>query len=173
MSRLVQALAYRLYLLTMRGEALVWLKVRRVLLRASGAHLGHPVNVFPNVFIEGVENLTVGNSVSFNRDCNISAVGGVTIGDHVSIAHATTILTAEHGFSDPAVPIQLQPVTYEPVTIGNNVWIGARAIILAGVSLAEGTIVGAGAVVTKSVEQPNWTVAGVPAKRLHSPLPRK
>ena len=122
------------------------------------------INIFANVAIDGAEGLTVGNSVSFNRDCNISAAGGLTIGDHVSIGHGTTILTVEHGFADPDVPIQLQPIEYQSVMIGNNVWIGARVIILAGISLAPGTIVGAGAVVTKAVEEPNCTIAGNPAQ---------
>ena len=157
-------LAHRLYLATMRFEGMGWLPVRRILLDAmSGRRQGH-VNIFANVAVDGALGLTVGNSVSFNRDCNISAAGGLTVGEHVSIGHATTILTVEHGFADPVVPIQLQPVEHRPVNIGNNVWIGARAIILAGVSLAEGTIVGAGAVVTKSIEEPYCTVAGNPAR---------
>ena len=157
-------LAQRLYLATMRFEGMGWLTVRRILLDAMSGRRQGRINIFANVAVDDAEGLTVGNSVSFNRDCHISARGKLTIGDHVSIGHATTILTVEHGVVDPAVPIQLQPIEHRPVTISNNVWIGARAIILAGVSLAEGTIVGAGAVVTKLVEEPYCTVAGNPAR---------
>ena len=163
-SGLQRKLAHRLYLATMRFEGMGWLALRRALLRAMSGRGQGTINIFANVAIDGAEGLTVGNSVSFNRDCNISAAGGLTIGDHVSIGHGTTILTVEHGFADPDVPIQLQPIEYQSVMIGNNVWIGARVIILAGISLAPGTIVGAGAVVTKAVEEPNCTIAGNPAQ---------
>lgn len=157
-------LATRIYLATMRFEGMNWVKVRRSLLAAMGARIGHGVNIFAHVVVDGAERLTVGNSVSFNRDCNVSAAGGLKIGDHVSVGHSTTILTVQHSFDDSSVPIQLQPITYASVTIGDNVWVGARAIILAGVSLAEGTIIGAGAVVTRSIHEPYCTLAGNPAR---------
>ena len=138
-SGLKRMLAQRLYLATMRFEGMGWLPLRRVLLDAMSGRRQGRINIFANVAVDGAERLTVGNSVSFNRDCHISATGNLTIGDHVSIGHATTILTVEHGFANPTVPIQLQPIEHRPVTIGNNVWIGARAIILGGVSLAEGS----------------------------------
>ena len=163
-SDLKPKLAFRLYLATIHFQSMAWLSVRRWLLNAMSGRRQGRISIFANVMIEGAEALKVGNSVTFNRDCHISAAGGLTIGDHVSIGHATTILTAEHGFADPDVPIQLQPIEYGAVSIADNVWIGARAIILAGVSLPEGTIVGAGAIVTKPVEEPYCTVAGNPAR---------
>lgn len=163
-SRLLAALYYRLYLLTMRGEAMSWLRVRRKLLDRLLGRKHAMLNIFPDVFIEGLEGLQLGDNVSINRSCNISAAGGIVIGNDVSIAHSSTILTAEHGFSRHDVPIKLQPVSFAPVAIGNNVWIGARVCILAGASLADGTIVGAGSVVKHSVPEPNCTVAGVPAR---------
>jgi acetyltransferase-like isoleucine patch superfamily enzyme len=81
----------------------------------------------------------------------------------LTIAPAVTIWTTEHGFEGPA-PIQDQPMTFHPVAIGNDVWIGVRAIILGGATLPDGTIVGAGSVVTKAFAEPYTTIAGVPAK---------
>lgn len=159
--RVLRRLAHRLYLLTMRGEAMSWLRVRRFLLSIMLGRKHARLNVFPNVFIEGWWNLKIGNNVSLNRDCNISANGGLIIGDDVAIGHSVSILTTQHGF-DGESPIKDQPVTMSPVTIGRNCWIGARAIIMA--SLPDGTIVGGGAVVTRSPEQANCTVAGVPAR---------
>jgi len=163
-------LAYRLYLATMRGESMVWIRVRRRLLDAMLGRRHQALNVFANVYIENYEGLRIGDHVSINRDSNISAGGGLTIGDYVAIGHATSILTANHGFSDPDVPIKYQPVTQAPVAIGRNVWVGAKVIILPGVSIAEGTVLAAGAVLTQSVREPNTIVGGIPARRLKSRL---
>ena len=148
----------------MRGESMAWLPVRRWLLDQLLGRKHRQLNIFPQVFIEGIEGLTLGDNVSINRDCNLSAAGGLAIGNDVSVAHSTSILTTEHSFSDLEHPIKEQAVTTANVAIADNLWIGARAIILAGVSLASGTIVAAGSVVKDSVADDNCTIAGVPAR---------
>lgn len=163
---LQKALLYRLYLLTMRGESQRWLSIRRWIFDRLLGRKHYKLNIFADVFIEGIERLSIGDNVSINRGSHISANGGLSIGNDVSIAHAASILTMEHGFSNPALPIKNQPVAFAAVSIGDNVWIGARVCILAGVSLATGTIVAAGAVVKHSVTEPNCTVGGVPARIL-------
>lgn len=164
--RVEKALLYRLYLLTMRGESMHWLRLRRWIFDRLLGRRHRRLNIFADVYIQGLEGLTLGDDVSINRGCNLSAAGGLVIGNHVSIAHSTSILTAEHGFSDPTTPIKEQPVAFAPVAIGDDVWIGARVCILAGVSLPTGTIVAAGAVVNRAVAEPNCTIGGVPAKVL-------
>ncbi|AQR72918.1 acyltransferase [Sphingomonas sp. LM7] len=156
-------IAYRLYLLTLRGESQTFVKIRRVLLNVmlGKRHIG--LNVFPDVFLEDVDGLELGDNVSINRSCNISCSGGITIGDDVSIAHGVSILTTEHGFDDPDVPIKRQPVSRHPVVIESDVWIGAKATVLAGVRIGKGSIVAAGAVVTKDVPA-NSIVGGIPAR---------
>lgn len=161
-------IAYRLYLLILRREALFWLKLRRRLLAVMTGRRAQSLNIFSDVFVEDYQGLTIGDHVSINRGCNISAGGGLTIGDHVSIGHATSIITADHGFADPGTPIKYQPHRPAAVRIGANVWIGARVVILSGVEIADGTIVAAGSVVTKSVLEPDTIVGGVPARRIKS-----
>lgn len=163
-SKLKRALLYRLYLLTIRGESIAWLRLRRWIFNQLLDRNHNKLNIFPDVFIEGVEGLKLGDNVSINRGCNISADGGVTIGNDVSIGHSTSIMSTEHRHSDSTRPIKEQWVDNLPVTIGDNIWIGARVCILAGVSLPPGTIVGAGSVVTRSIADENCTIAGVPAK---------
>lgn len=163
-NRLRRKIAWRIYLATMRMEGMFWVKVRRRLLDAMLGRRHAELNVFADVFVNGYEELVLGDNVSLNRGCHISAAGGLRIGNHVSIGHDTSILTSEHGFADAHSPIKNQPVDWAPVAIGDNVWIGARVVILGGVTLPEGTIVGAGSVVTKSVSKPYTTIAGVPAK---------
>lgn len=161
-------LAIRAYMLTMRCEGMWAPALRRRLLGAiTGAKLDG-LNVFADVFFEGFEGLQIGRNCSFNRGCNISAFGGITVGDHVSIGHGVSIVSTNHGFADQAVPIQLQPSNYAAVTIADNVWIGARATILAGVTIPSGTVIAAGAVVTKPIAEPDMVVAGVPARVIKS-----
>jgi acetyltransferase-like isoleucine patch superfamily enzyme len=160
----------RCYLVLMRFEGMWAVGVRqRIVARIIGQH-PEVFNIFAHVFIEGFEGLRVGNHVSINRNSNLSCAGGVTLGDHVAIGHGTSILSANHGYADPHIPINQQPLIMAPVRIGNNVWIGARVTILAGVSVADGTVIAAGAVVTKSIVEPNMIVGGVPAKPIKSRL---
>ncbi|WP_272946772.1 acyltransferase [Antricoccus suffuscus] len=118
-----------------------------------------------SVFLFSLKNLEIGNRVSIHPMCYIDASGGVRIGDDVSVAHGVTIMSTEHQFVDISVPIRDQPIEFVPVVINNDVWIGAGAKILAGVSVGHGSVVAAGAVVTRDVP-PLMVVAGVPARVL-------
>ncbi len=90
-------------------------------------------------------------------------IGPVTIGDHVNLAQGITVTALNHNFADAQRRIDEQGVSTAPVTIGNDVWIGANAVVLPGVSIGCHCVVAAGAVVTKDVA--DYTlVAGVPAK---------
>lgn len=82
------------------------------------------------------------------------------IGDNVLIASHTIITSLTH---DPNAEIYRETLIKKKVKIGNNVWIGAGAIILPGVTIGDGAIIGAGSVVTKDIP-PNTIVAWVPAK---------
>jgi len=91
--------------------------------------------------------------------------GGITIGDRVYTAPSVQILAVNHVFSDPTRPIIDQGITAEGIVIGDDVWIGAGAIVTDGVTIGQGAVVAAGAVVTDDVP-PHTVVGGVPAKVL-------
>lgn len=165
---MMKKFAVRFYMASMRFEGMWALALRRRLIAAITGQRREVLNIFANVFIEGFEGLRVGNHVSINRDSNLSCFGGVSIGNNVAIGHGTSIISTNHGFSDRETPINYQPVSEAPVSIGNNVWIGARATILAGVSIADGTVVAAGAIVTRSVTEPDMIVGGIPARIIKS-----
>jgi acetyltransferase-like isoleucine patch superfamily enzyme len=93
----------------------------------------------------------------------IDATGGLDIGSDVSIAHGVTVMTTEHDFSGGDRPIRENALIYSPVTIGNDVWVGAGVKILAGVTIGNRVVIGAGAVVTKSIPSNSLSV-GVPAR---------
>jgi acetyltransferase-like isoleucine patch superfamily enzyme len=92
-----------------------------------------------------------------------TVIGPVTIGSHVNLAQGITITALNHNFEDKSQRIDAQGVSTKPVIIGDDIWIGANAVVLPGVSIGNHSVVAAGAVVTKDVP-PHSLVAGVPAK---------
>jgi acetyltransferase-like isoleucine patch superfamily enzyme len=90
-------------------------------------------------------------------------IGPVTIGSHVNLAQGITITALNHNFTDNTKNIGEQGVTTKQVVIKDDVWIGANAVILPGVTIGRHCVVAAGAVVTKDVPD-NTLVGGVPAK---------
>ena len=90
-------------------------------------------------------------------------IGPVTIGSHVNLAQGITVTALNHNFTDTEKRIDEQGVSTSPVTIEDDIWIGANATILSGVKIGQHSVIAAGAVVTKDVP-PHSLVAGVPAK---------
>lgn len=90
-------------------------------------------------------------------------IGPVDIGNHVNLAQGITVTALNHNFSDTNKRIDEQGVSTNPVSIEDDVWVGANAVILPGVTIGEHCVVAAGAIVTKDVP-PHSLVAGVPAK---------
>jgi acetyltransferase-like isoleucine patch superfamily enzyme len=90
-------------------------------------------------------------------------IGPVTIGSHVNLAQGITVTALNHNFEDTHKRIDEQGISTNPVTIEDDIWIGANAVILPGITIGHHSVVAAGAVVTKDVP-PHSLVAGVPAK---------
>lgn len=90
-------------------------------------------------------------------------IGPVIIGSHVNLAQGITVTALNHNFSDPQKRIDEQGVRTELITIEDDVWIGANAVILPGVTIGRHSVIAAGAVVTKDIP-PHSLAAGIPAK---------
>ena len=90
-------------------------------------------------------------------------IGPVTIGSHVNLAQGITVTALNHNFEAPERRIDEQGVSTQQVTIGDDIWIGANAVVLPGVTVGNHCVIAAGAVVTKDVPS-HSLVAGVPAK---------
>lgn len=90
-------------------------------------------------------------------------IGPVTIGSHVNLAQGVVVTALNHNFEDKDKRIDEQGVTTKPVVIKDDVWIGANAVILPGVTIDSHSVVAAGAVVTQNVPA-NVVVAGVPSR---------
>jgi maltose O-acetyltransferase len=104
--------------------------------------------------------LVIGARTRVNARCCLDTRGSLRIGDDVSISREVMILTASHEMNDPSFPL-----VEHPVRIDDHVWIGARALVLPGVTLGAGSVVAAGAVVTRDVA-PLAVVGGVPARAI-------
>ncbi len=115
--------------------------------------------MFPPFYTDCGKNIHIGKNVFINSGCRFQDQGGIIIGDGVLIGHNAVLATLNHDIN----PENRSSMTPAPIIIGKNVWIGASATILPGVTIGDGAIVAAGAVVTKNVP-PNVIVGGVPAK---------
>lgn len=114
-----------------------------------------------HVYISNGENLTIGRECQINENVFIQ---GATIGNYVMIAPNVSILNSRHKTVDTRVPMIRQgDVKYVNPIIEDDVWIGRNAIIMPGIRIAQGTIIGAGAVVTKDT-LPCSVYGGVPAR---------
>lgn len=102
--------------------------------------------------------VSIGRGSIINANCLLYTTGGLVIGDNVSISSGTWLVTGTHDVNDLHFLDK-----YLPIVIGNTVWIGVRATILAGVTIGEGAVIMAGAVVTRDVP-PYAVVGGVPAR---------
>lgn len=108
-----------------------------------------------------VGDITIGDETRIGIHCTI--IGPVCIGNHVHLAQGITVTALNHNFEDTERRIDEQGISTKPVIIGDDVWIGANAVILPGVTIGKHAVIAAGAVVTKDVA--DYTlVGGVPAK---------
>ena len=110
--------------------------------------------------IKNPGNITVGNNVTFNDGAYLNGLGKISLGDNVSISAMSIIVST--GLDTDSLAISKIHVDKE-IIIGNNVQVGAGAIILAGVSIGNNVVIGAGAIVTKDIDS-NCIVAGNPAR---------
>jgi len=120
---------------------------------------------YPGVFITHTYGFNVGSNVFINSGAVIDGRGGITIGNHVMIGPNVCITSSTHQYKDLTLPMMIHGHELRPVIIGNDVWIGANATILGGVTIGQGAIIAAGAVVNNDVEK-FAIVGGVPARKI-------
>ena len=133
------------------------IKIQELTNELFGSRLPASSHIIPPMQIDEAEQITIGENVFINHSLTVMSVGSVTIEDGVMIGPEAALLTANHDFNN------LMVLKCKPIVIKKGAWIGARAIILPGVTVGEGAIVASGAVVTKDVE-PKAIVGGNPAK---------
>lgn len=144
----------------LEGFGLRWLLYKGCFRRLAGFCW-----IYPGARLAHTYGMTVGRNLHVNAGAYLYGRGGLTIGDDVLIGPNVVVVTSQHRFDDPRVPMVYLGQRPEAVTIGNDVWLGANAVVLPGVRIADGTIVSAGAVVTHDT-QPYDIVGGVPARSI-------
>ena len=133
------------------------------ILRKIFSNIGDNVTVMTPFMVDYGYNTTIGDNFFANHNCQILDGGKVTFGDYVFIAPNCCFTTAEH-----AIDVEQRNEGLEvalPITIGNNVWIGAGTTVLGGVTIGDNTVIGAGSVVTRDIPS-NVIAVGVPCRVL-------
>lgn len=143
------------------------LTIRYSILKSRSKYVGDNIYLGKYVVLKNIKNIKIGKNVSIHDSCYIDAYGELEIGDNVSIAHQTSIITFNHGWQDNNIPIKYNPVNKGKIKISDDVWIGCSVRIMPNVAIGSRSIIAAGSVVTKNVP-PNTIVAGNPAKIIKS-----
>ncbi|WP_166626740.1 acyltransferase [Jeotgalicoccus sp. S0W5] len=137
--------------------------IRYLILSSFTQKIGERVYVGKNTTFKNIENLELGNSVSIHDGCYIDAYGGITIGDSVSIANHTSLISFEHTWENIDMPIKYNPVAKKSIFISSDVWIGSGCRILGGSFIESRVVIAAGAV-SKGYIDKNSIYGGIPAK---------
>lgn len=126
--------------------------------------LGKNVIIYDNVYLDASKFIEIGDYTHIDVFTTIYGHGGVRIGKMCAIASGVKIYSQTNRYDfDPKLPVIKQPRKYAEVIIGDDVWIGANAVILPGVRIGDHSIIGAGAAVTKDIPE-NSIAVGVPAR---------
>lgn len=135
---------------------------RRFVAKMCFDYCGKNVNLEKGADFGSGRGIRIGNNSGIGVKCSVR--GPLDIGDNVMMGPEVIIMTSSHNYENVTVPMNQQGASpKQKITICDDVWIGTRVIILPGVTIGKGSIIGAGAVVTKDV--PEYAiVGGVPAK---------
>lgn len=140
--------------------------IRTAMMRLWGAKVHPSATVLHGAVVREARSLRIGARSNIGYGAVLDARGGLVIGSDVSLATGVSFYPGKHLWDDPDFAFE-----FAEIQVGDRVWIGPRAIILTGVTVGEGAVVTAGAVVTKDV--PPWTVVGgVPAKHIAHRQPK-
>lgn len=131
--------------------------------RSAGVQLGDKVTLNRYAYIQGGNGgVRLADRVEINNFTIVNGTGGVDIGEDTLLGPGVRVISYQHRHARHEL-IRTQAVDARPIRIGRDVWIGANAVILAGVTIGDGAVVAAGAVVREDVP-PYAIVAGVPAQ---------
>jgi len=135
----------------------------RYCILSSRGKIGSNVYIGTYVVFKNWSKFICGDNLSIHDFCYIDAIGEIEIGNDVSIAHGSSLVSFNHTFGNSSLPIKYNEVLLGKIEIKDDVWIGSGVRILSGVSIGERSVIAAGAVINKNVIN-NSLVGGVPAK---------
>ena len=137
--------------------------IRNVVYRMMGMKISGFCWIQPGVTIVNFRKFGVGSNFGCNSGTYINAIGGIRMGNDVLIGSSVTISSGKHEIEGRQTSVFSRPVVPMPITFGNDVWLGAGVSVLPGIRIADGTVVGSNAVVTKNTE-PYSVMVGIPAR---------
>lgn len=146
--------------------------VSAVIINPEDLLLGNHVRIDPFCVLSATGSIKLGTYVHIGSHCTLIGASGIEVADYAGISHGVGVFSAADDWSGqhltgPTVPEAFRFVRAAPVKLNRHAGVGAGSVILPGVTLGEGSIVGASSLVRKSI--PEWTIwAGVPAKRIGS-----
>lgn len=146
-------------LLTQMNNSADPAEIRNLLSQITDSVIDESVAVFTPLYINYGKHTKIGKNVFINFNCTFLDLGGITIEDNVLIGPNVCILSEGH----PISPENRHSLIPKSIHIKKNVWIGAGATVLQGVTIGENAIIAAGAIVSKNVPD-NVIVGGIPAK---------
>ena len=157
-NRLKRALWGVVWVMFFRPSPRLFHAWRRFILRMFGAKIGKHVNVYPNVKIWAPWSLTIGSFVGIADGVTLYNMAPISIGDHCVVSQGAHLCAGSHDIDSTNFQLIAKPIRFE-----KNVWVCAEAFVGPGVTIAEGCVLGARAVVVKSINA-SWSVwAGNPA----------
>ena len=138
--------------------------LRRQVLSRLLARCGQDIVVKSRCYVGNGSRLSVGSRSQLGQNARLN--GQITIGDDVMMGPDVVMMSTSHDHRDVTLPMNSSPNPLDnPIILGDDIWVGTRAIILPGVEIGSHSIIGAGAVVSKSFP-PYSVVGGVPARRI-------
>jgi len=140
--------------------------VSAIKFRALIKNAGKGCSCHYTVEIKYPKNINIGNATRIGPNSTLGGYGGIIIGDNVVVSKNVLIESAGLDFKNKETPYSHKA---QPIVIENNVWIGANSIILGGVTIGEGSIIGAGAVVAKSIDS-NSIIVQAPCRKLENSI---
>lgn len=135
-------------------------EIRALWSELTGRPVDPSFHLIPPVYSDHGVNIRIGRDVFVNQGCRFNDIGGIDIGDEAMLGPDVSLITSGH----PVAPSERRHgITAAPITVGRNVWIGASAMILQGVTIGDDAVVAAASVVTRDVPA-RTLVAGNPAR---------
>ena len=154
---------WKAFLLAIPGETGAYLRSKLIPFGAIGKN----TFIYRGSKFKHEKNIHIGDNCQIGYGSFINGAETITIGNDVLIGPEVFIWTQNHTYEDPDMPIREQGWTYKPVTIEDDVWIGAKTMVLPGVTIGQGAVVGTSSVVTRDLE-PYGVYFGNPARKIGS-----
>ena len=134
-------------------------EIQELFAELTNTRINPTLRIIPPFNTDFGKNIHIGENVFINSGCKMQDQGGIHIGNDVLIGHNACLLTLNHAL-EPDKRADMYP---KPIHIEDKAWLGSNVTVLPGVTIGEGAVIAAGAVVTKDVEA-NTIVGGIPAK---------